>query len=267
MPITDTNNQTPQAQAYDLPEVSPFERYQTPDLSTRNPYARIAYSDVAATLNQQIGGFEREANLARQRSLEELQNSRNFFGRTLGDLDYQRTTQETEMDRALRQLADESTFGAQRLQEQINPAILAARQQAARSGLLNSTVALDRINQGLSPISQGLVDIERKRQTGTQNINQQRTDLINRFLTQRQQSLTEQATQEQQIRDAYSQLVEQARMQAGDVLGSARPAVLSRYGELRSEAQQYGLQRRNLLELIRSNRAAEAIQRESLKKR
>lgn len=191
-----------------------------------------ARAEVGSATASRALAAQREMELARQAAQNELASFGPYFQR-------QRTGAEQAFEEAVagygRQrglIGSDADIASRRLGEQINPAIRSAKEFAARRGLLDSTVTLDRINEGLRPLAQGLENIERGRLRSLEDLGITESLARRKFGTTLENLESERAQQERAVADAYRQFQEsvQKQQQMEEALSGAR--VYARAGEL-----------------------------------
>lgn len=221
-----------------------------------------ARHEVNPQIDAQIKAFQRQAELANQTGQNQLNSLVPEYAGLRGDLSFGLDQNNTALDFQRNQLLDDTNFAGNRLQEQINPAILAARQSAARSGLLNSTVAIDRVNSGLMPIQNRLADLAQSYQTGNQDVERKRQDYIANYQQQLQNLGTKQSAAAKSIQDQIALQLQQYGNQAIDTEAGRNSAIYTRSGALGDAYKQFGLQQGALTEQQRAAQAAEQLARD-----
>lgn len=217
----------------------------------------IAGSQEARTLGRarnEIGSQVTEQQAALQRSLEQsrldasnqLQALAPYFNSQFGGLDFGLQAQLNALANERQQALDSQTMQQQSLQDSINPAILAAKNATIRSGVLNSTILADRINQGLNPIYRALGNLALTTNTRLGDITNRQTTTQSKYAFDTQNLIQQREQQAKAIRDKLAMLVQQSVDQQNQLQASLMPKVYARAGELGDTVFTQGLQQQQL---------------------
>lgn len=221
-----------------------------------------ARNEVSTQITAKQQEAARMAQIERQNALTKLASLDPLYSSQLGELQFGLNSQQTALNAQLQQMLAEYGTSSTRLQEQYEPARIAALNAANRAGLLNSTIALDRLNAGFNPISRGLADLATGFQNQQNTVESKRQDLISKYLLSRENLVTKRNTEAQAIRDAYNLALQQAQQKQSELEAQRFPMIYARSGEIGDQLFQQNLQSRQLDELIRFQQEQNRLERE-----
>lgn len=205
-----------------------------------------AGQEVDSELQSQLNDYIRQGQTARQTAAEQLNSLRPQYDTQRQSLYSGLQSYNTGLDNSLQQMLDDYNYSTQKVQSSINPAILAARESAARSGLLNSTVAIDRVNNALNPLTMQLGELAQKYQTGTMGAERQRQDYLSNYLGQLNNLGSKEAADVGNIDSRAALQYQQLADQASQLLGQRSNLINTRAGTYEDALRQFGLQQQQL---------------------
>lgn len=202
---------------------------------TGSPEARQygrARNEINPLIDAQIAGFGRQAELERQTGLSQLAAIRPQYDVQRNDLQFGLDQNNSALDYRLSQLRDDTDFAGSRLTRQLNPAILGARQSAARSGLLNSTIAIDRVNSALQPLTDSLENLARDYTRGSSDVERQRQNYVADYQRKYGNLGTQEQADVRGVRDRVALMLQQLGNQSIESESTRAAKIYARSGEI-----------------------------------
>lgn len=191
-----------------------------------------ARNEINPQITSQEQAIQRNLEASQLAAHSKLQALVPSYNQQFGALQFGLSGQQTALDQALASAQQNAQIATQNVGDQINPAILAVRENAARSGLLNSTVAIDRVNNALSPLTRQIGNIQLKQQGTANDIASKRQAILQKYGFDTQNLIGKRETEAQSIRDQLAQLVQQAQGQQSQLEETRAPQIYSRAGAL-----------------------------------
>lgn len=216
-----------------------------------------ARNEVNPTIDSQIQDIGRQAAIQRTQYQNQLSALDPKYTQQFGALNFGLNEQNDAINQQLAAQSADFDVNSGRLGAQLGQVPLQAFQMANRRGLLDSTVAYDKLAELARPVQNSLSDLTRSYQNN-RSAAQQKLQTITQKYNFDKESLVKSREQEAQaIRDALSTAIAQLQSQASNTEGQRSQRTYARAGELGDLRFQQGLQGQSL-ELQRQAQA-EAI--------
>lgn len=219
-----------------------------------------ARNEINPGIDSQIAGYGREAQSQQLNAQNQISSLLPTYQQQRNDIQFGYNQNQTGLDYQRQQALNDADYNSSLIQGKINPAILAAREAAARSGLLNSTVAVDRVNNALIPLQLSLGDIGRKSQATLSNIEQQRQNYTSKYGNDLTGVGTQESTAVRNIQNQLSLAYQQLQNQAIQAEATRNSQIYARAGSLGDLNREFGLQQQQVGGYLQNLQAQQALQ-------
>lgn len=222
--------------------------------SEAQTYGR-ARAEVNPIIDAEIQRYYNDIGTERQKATSQLGNLQSTYNSDYGSLTFAQQQQMDALNALRGQITQDTEYNAGQLQSKFAPAAQQAYQTANRRGLLDSSIALNLVNEGYKPIQTSLSNLYQTAQRQLTDAEQKRLSATQKYQYDVSSLQQKQSQQAQAIKDALALYTQQQQQGANAADASRSQKIFAQGGNYVDSFRNYQLQQQQLQELIRYQQA------------